>query len=240
MNPVRVFIGYDPAEAVAYNVLAHSILRQSSLPVQITGLRRNQLRGVHRRPLDPLQSNDFSFTRFLVPYLCDYKGWAIFMDCDMLLMDDIANLWELRNWHYAVQCVKHNHHPSKARKYLGTVQTKYRKKNWSSVMLMNCAACTELTPEYVDTASGLQLHQFEWLDDREIGEIPPRWNYLVDYYPPIDVSNISNLHYTEGGPYFWDYADCSFADEWWKEYREMLACEQPNPELVRMQGHGNN
>jgi hypothetical protein len=229
---VKIFIGYDPAEAVAYNVLQHSILRNSSLPVQIAPLAKHHLGSIHKRPRDPLQSNDFSFTRFLVPYLCDYKGWAIFMDCDMLLVDDIAKLWALRDPQYSVRCVKHKHVPREKKKYLGTIQTQYERKNWSSVMLMNCQANQQLSPEYVDVASGLDLHQFKWVpDDRCIGDLPLRWNYLVDYYLDLDISRISNLHFTEGGPYFAEYADCPFAFEWWEAYREMLHCEQPNQKL---------
>ncbi len=220
---IKVFIGYDPREAVAYNVLCHSINVRASEPVSITPLKLDQLHGLMWRDRHNLQSSDFSFSRFLVPHLAGYQGWALFMDCDMLVLDDLANLWSLRDDKYAVQVVKHDHNPSEETKFLNEPQTKYEKKNWSSVMLLNCAKCGALTPDYVNTASGLELHRFHWLEDEElIGEIPHRWNHLVDYDPELPQSEISNLHYTTGGPYFDDFADCGYADLWNRERDAML------------------
>lgn len=224
---IRVFIGFDKNEVVAYNVLQHSINARSTAPVAITPINLRHLNGIMTRERNPLQSTEFSFSRFLVPYLAGYQGWAIFMDCDMLVLDDIAKLWALRDDRYAVMCVKHVHVPPTNIKFLAQPQTQYEKKNWSSVMLMNCAKCTALTPDYVNTASGLDLHRFRWLESENlIGELPLRWNYLVDYYKTIDTYDISNLHYTEGGPYFEAYKDCSYAKEWAQEREEMGFCQQ--------------
>ena len=225
MSPIRVFIGFDPREDVAFSVLAHSIHRRSSQPVTITPVMLSQLGDVYRRARNPLQSTEFSFSRFLTPFLCGYEGWAIFTDCDMLVLDDIARLWALRDERYAVQVVKHVHVPKEDVKFLGAVQTKYEKKNWSSVMLMNCARCTALTPEYVNTATGLELHQFKWLrDDALIGEIPSRWNHLVGYDAPRRDAAL--VHYTIGGPYFAEYAGCEYAREWHDEHASMLHVDQ--------------
>ncbi len=222
---IRVFIGFDIRETVAFHVLAHSILARSSIPVSINPIALDQLKDVLTRPLDPLQSTEFSFSRFLAPYLCEYQGWAIFMDCDMLVLDDIANLWALRDDNYAVQVVKHNHVPVEDIKFLNAVQTRYAKKNWSSVMLFNNAKCEALTPEYVNTASGLELHQFKWLgDDNLIGEIPHRWNHLVGYNAP--ARDAALVHYTIGGPYFKEYADCEYGTEWFQERERMLRADQ--------------
>ena len=224
MEPIRIFIGYDPREAVAFSVLAHSINARASAPVSIMPLMLSQLKGVYTRERHPLQSTDFSFTRFLAPYLCEYRGWALFMDCDMLVVDDIARLWALRDDRFAVQVVKHHHVPREAVKFLNAAQTKYEKKNWSSVMLFNCALCSALTPEFVNTASGLDLHQFKWLnDDGLIGEIPHRWNHLVGYDAP--GAEVSNLHYTLGGPYFDEFRDCDYADAWRRERDALLEVE---------------
>ena len=213
---IRFFIGYDTREAIAFSVLSHSIHARASRPVSIAPVMLSQLGHVFRRDRNALQSTEFSFSRFLTPYLCDYQGWAIFTDCDMLMLDDVAKLWELRDERYAVQVVKHVHVPREDTKFLGAVQTKYEKKNWSSVMLMNCAKCTKLTPEYVNTASGLELHQFKWLEgDHLIGEIPKRWNHLVGYDAPDAGAGL--VHFTIGGPYFAEYADCEFAREWFAE-----------------------
>ena len=220
---INIFIGYDPREAVAYNVLCHSIQARASEPVSITPLMLSQLDGLMWRERHNLQSTDFSFSRFLVPHLCGYKGWALFMDCDMLVLDDMANLWNLKDEGYAVQCVKHDHRPVEDTKFLDQPQTQYEKKNWSSVMLFNTAKCQALTPEYVNTASGLELHRFHWLgDDGLIGNIPARWNHLVDYDPEKPMVELSNLHFTTGGPYFDEYKDCGYADLWFEERDRML------------------
>lgn len=217
---IRVFIGYDAREAEAFSVLSHSIHARSSKPVAIAPIRLSQLEGVYLRPRDPLQSTDFSFSRFLTPWLCGYRGWAVFMDCDMLVLDDIAKLWALRDDRFAVQVVKHSHVPNEETKFLGAKQTTYGKKNWSSVMLMNCERCGKLTPEHVNSATGLELHQFKWLEgEHQIGEIPPRWNHLVGYDPPRRDAAL--VHYTIGGPYFEEYRDCEYGAEWFREREEM-------------------
>jgi hypothetical protein len=224
-DPIRVFVGYDTREAVAFSVLAHSIHERASRPVSITPIRLSQLAGVFAREANPLQSTQFSFSRFLTPYLCGFEGWALFMDCDMLMRDDIARLWDLRDERRAVQVVKHVHRPKEEVKFLGAVQTKYEKKNWSSVMLMNCARCTRLTPDYVNTATGLELHQFKWLDDESaIGELPARWNHLVGYDAPR--ADAALVHFTIGGPYFDEYRACEYADEWFAERDAMLRVGQ--------------
>lgn len=220
---IRIFIGFDPREAVAFNVLAHSIQTRASKPVAIAPLMLSQLQGTLTRERHQLQSTDFSFSRFLVPYLSGYEGWSLFCDCDMLMLDDVARLWELRNDAYAVQVVKHNHTPAESVKFLDKPQRPYEKKNWSSVILFNNAKCKALTPDYVNTATGLELHQFKWLgDDGLIGELPHRWNYLVDYDPTVPTDQVSFLHYTEGGPYFEAYKNCSYADTWFAERDRML------------------
>jgi hypothetical protein len=219
---IRVFIGYDSRETVAYGVLAHSINVRASEPVAIAPVMLGQLKDVFRRERNPLQSTEFSFSRFLVPYLCGYEGWAVFMDCDMLMLQDVSRLWALRDERYAVQVVKHEHVPREEVKFLGAVQTKYQKKNWSSVMLMNCARCTALTPDYVSKASGLELHQFKWLgDDGLIGEIPHDWNHLVGFDPPRP--GVSLAHFTIGGPWFPEYAACEYSREWFAEREAMLS-----------------
>jgi len=223
-SPVRIFVGFDPREAVAFDVLAHSIRTRAGSPVSISALRLSELGDLMWRERDELQSTDFSFSRFLVPHLCAFEGWAIFMDCDMLVLDDVAGLWGLRDERFAVQVVQHDHRPHEATKFLDQPQTTYEKKNWSSVMLLNCARCTALTPEYVNTASGLDLHRFLWLgDDDLIGGLPHRWNHLVDYDPPLPVEELSNLHFTNGGPYFDEYKDCGYADLWFAERDRMLS-----------------
>jgi lipopolysaccharide biosynthesis glycosyltransferase len=224
---LRIFIGYDPHEVLAYHVLAHSIIARSSQPVSIHPIKLEQLGDVFGRERNPLQSTEFAFSRFLTPYLAGYEGWALFMDCDMLVLEDIANLWELRDDKYAVMVAKHDYTPRSEKKFLGQVQTQYEKKNWSSVMLMNCAKCKALTPEYVNTKTGLELHRFHWLESEDlIGDIPLKWNFLVGEYDPVPESEIANLHYTLGGPYFDEYKNSDYADIWFKERDKLNYVDQ--------------
>ena len=222
---ISVFIGYDGREAVAYSVLSYSIQSRASAPVAIAPLMLSQLGHVLTRERHPLQSTDFSFSRFLTPYLSGYAGWSVFMDCDMLMLDDIARLYQLRDERYAVMVVKHDHVPREKVKFLGEPQSPYQKKNWSSVILFNNAKCRALTPDYVNTASGLELHQFKWLgNDDLIGALPERWNHLVGYNPPRKDAAL--VHYTLGGPYFADYRGCEYAAEWFAERDAMLRTAQ--------------
>ena len=224
---IRVCIGFDTVETVAYHVLSHSIQARCSEPVSITPLMLTQLSGLMTREHHSLQSTEFSFSRFLVPHLCDYQGWALFMDCDMLVLDDMAELWKLRDDNFAVQVVKHDHVPKETTKFLGQPQSKYEKKNWSSVMLFNNEKCKALTPDFVNTATGLELHRYQWLDgDHLIGDIPHHWNHLVGYDETVPAGEVSNLHYTIGGPYFDDYKDTDYAAEWFAEKDAMRRCDQ--------------
>lgn len=155
----------------------------------------------------------------------NYDGWAIFMDCDMLCQDDIAKLWNQRDNRYAVMCVKHEHNPTEKTKFLGEIQTSYPKKNWSSLMLMNCAKCQKLQPSYVNNASGLDLHRFNWLkNDEEIGEIKGDWNSLVENLKDEKVNNASLIHWTLGGPWFKDQRDYSdpLTDKWFKSREDAM------------------
>ena len=219
-------IGYDPKEAVAYYTLAHSIQRRASIPVRIAPLMQSQLKGVYSRPRGSTESTEFSLTRFLVPYLAGYRGWTVFMDCDMLCRADVAELQNLiaRQADKAVLVCKHDYVPKTESKFLGQVQTKYPRKNWSSLMAFNNERCRALTPDYVNTASGLELHRFAWVDDAAIGGLPLEWNWLVDEYPHNDAAKI--VHYTLGGPYFDAYKDCDYAGEWFAEHRAMNHVER--------------
>jgi len=213
---IPIFIGYDSKVKIAYHVLAESILKNSSTPVTISPINLSNLKNIYTRKQDPLASTEFSFSRFLVPHLMNYNGWAIFMDSDMVMLSDITELWNLRNEDYAIQVCKHEYTPSSKNKFLGNNQTIYAKKNWSSLMLMDCSKCKTLTPEYVNTRSGLELHQFKWLDENLIGSIPLEWNWLVGEYPY--KKDVYNIHFTEGGPYFKDYKNTEYANEWFNIY----------------------
>jgi len=221
---IPIFIGYDYRERTATNVLIDSLYQNSSSPISITPLVTDNLinMGIYNRVRDPKQSTDFSFSRFLVPYLMNYQGWAIFMDCDMLCTEDISNLWKLRDNKYSLMCVKHKHIPTKNQKFLGEVQSKYPKKNWSSMMLINCSKCKALTPEYINKASGLELHRFLWLkDDNLIGGISSDWNFLISVQSIDQKDEIPKLmHWTLGGPWFKEEREKgNFLDDRWFQQR---------------------
>lgn len=208
---LRVFIGYDQREAVSWHVAANSVFQHTRESVAITPVTSQWL----TRPKDPKQSNDFAFARFLVPWLCEYQGWALWMDCDVLVRADVRELFDLADPEKAVQVVKHDYTPRDSVKYLGNRQHAYPRKNWSSVILFNNARCRRLSQTYVDRAPGLELHQFQWLKDEEIGELPKEWNHLVGEYEPNPDAKL--VHYTVGGPWFHQYKGCEFSSEWQDE-----------------------
>jgi hypothetical protein len=220
---IKLFVGYDRRETVAAHVTAWSVVRRSSIPVDVRLLMLDQMPAL-TRPRDPLQSTDFAFSRFLVPYESQYRGVSIFMDCDMLCRVDIARILDGMEPHHAVRVVKHDYVPKTARKFLDQVQTKYRRKNWSSVVVFNNAMCPMLTPSYVNEAHGLTLHQFKWLPDYLIGALDRGWNHLVgeyDYDPDAKIA-----HFTLGTPCFYEFRQSEYADEWFAERESMLNYEQ--------------
>ena len=224
MDMIRIFIGYDEREAVAYHTLSHSILTLSSIPVSITPLVRNQLPVNPER--DAKASTDFADTRFLVPWLCDYKGWAIFVDCDELFTQDPKKLWDYKDDKYSVMVRKHKYQPEEGRKFLNQPQYRYEMKNWTSMMLFNCEKCKILTPEYVKETHGLALHQFKWTSMDQIGNIPPGWNHLVGEMAWDEKDPPMLIHYTTGGPYFNEYRRCQFSKEWFDMYKQMTYAQQ--------------
>ena len=212
---LRIFIGWDSREAECADVLAYSLRKHSSIPLEIRYLKLDELD--FRREHDPLQSTEFTYTRFLVPLLCDYEGIAVFMDCDMVCLGDIRELAELDMSNCALRVVKHDHHPTEKTKMDGKPQTSYPCKNWSSLMLMNCAQLRRWTKRIVESESGAYLHRFQGIADEQIGDIPNTWNRLDS------MDNQTKLiHYTSGGPWFEECKDHAFGDVWFKyrdEYR---------------------
>lgn len=215
MTPIPIFIGYDPREAIAYHVCANSIIRRASQPVAIIPLALNLFQDYTETHTDG--SNQFIYSRFLVPHLMGFTGWAIFIDGDMIVRDDIVKLWNLREQDKDVMVVKHDYQTRMTEKYLGSKNENYPRKNWSSVMLWNCGnhPNRRLTPEFVEQATGAYLHRFTWLDDDRIGGLPLEWNWLPDEFGPNKDAKL--LHYTLGAPCFHDFATTNMADEWHHE-----------------------
>ena len=212
---IRLFIGYDPREAVVYHVCVNSIVRHASQPVAVTPLALKNLGGYVEHHKDG--SNQFTYSRFLVPQLTGWTGWALYIDGDMLLRTDIAELWNLRDETKALLCVQHDYRTRMNEKYLGAKNQDYPRKNWSSVVLWNCAhaANRQLTPQFVQQATGAQLHRFTWLADQQIGELPREWNWLPQEYGPNPQAKL--LHWTLGAPCFHEFADAPMAEEWHRE-----------------------
>lgn len=214
---INIFIGYDPRESIAYHVCASSILRRSSMPIAVTPLSLSNLKHCYSETHND-GSNQFTYSRFLVPQLTNYSGWAIFMDGDMVVLDDIVNLWNLRDERYAAMVVKHDYTTSSATKYLGNKNENYPCKNWSSVILWNCShpKNKKLTSDFVSTATGAELHRFSWLDhSRDIGNIPIEWNWLPDEFGANYNANL--VHYTLGTPCFPEYKDTAMSEFWHAE-----------------------
>jgi|TARA_B100001094_G_scaffold332540_1_gene405086 lipopolysaccharide biosynthesis glycosyltransferase len=225
---MKVFVGYDTREDMAYQVCKHSIIARNK-DVDVRPLKQQELRdaGWYWRDEDKLASTEFTFTRFLVPELANFKGWAVFMDCDMILTTDIAELFAQADDKYAVMCVQHDYTPKEGMKMDGQKQTVYPRKNWSSVMLFNCGhpSNARLTQDMVNEKeiNGAYLHRFSWLKDSEVGELDHTWNYLVGVYDDIEKPKL--IHYTEGGPWFENYRDCEFHAEWKNELFNMMEDE---------------
>jgi hypothetical protein len=227
-RPFPVYVGFDPVEAIAYDVCRHSILARTQASVDVEPLVQKELREreLYWRTGDPLASTEFTYTRFLVPTLAGYRGWALYCDCDFLWLDDIAKLIALADDRYAVMCVHHDHRPTEAMKMDGRVQTLYPRKNWSSLILWNCGHPSNamLTPEVINRETGSFLHRFSWLADAEIGALPETWNWL-EGWSAKPVGHPSVIHYTRGGPWFDKWKDVDYADLWLREAATMGAAD---------------
>jgi lipopolysaccharide biosynthesis glycosyltransferase len=214
---IRLMVGFDQRESVAFHTFVQSVIEVTSVPVSVTPLVLSALPGYSETHTDG--SNTFIYSRFLTPHLANYSGWAIFADGDMICRDDLKRLWDLRDDRYAVMVVKHDYQTKAHQKYLGNKNENYPKKNWSSVILWNCghAKNRELTPEFVMSKDGKFLHRFSWLDEAEIGELPQEWNWLTTEYP--DNYQAKLLHYTLGTPCFKDYRSSDMAELWWAAHQ---------------------
>jgi len=221
---MKVFVGYDTREDMAYQVCKHS-LEARNKDVIVKPLKQAELResGWYTRPIDKLASTEFTFTRFLVPELTNFNGWALFCDSDIIFLEDVKELFDQADDKYAVMCVKHDYAPKEGIKMDGQTQTVYPRKNWSSVMLFNCGhpSNARLDMDLVNEPeiNGAYLHRFSWLTDEEIGELSHEWNYLVGHYTS---GSPKALHYTEGGPWFENYRNCEFHTEWKQELQDMM------------------
>lgn len=230
---LTVAIGYDHRESIAYHVLAHSIMRRASQPIRIQPIMLSQLNNVFTRERSPMQSTDFTYSRFLTPYMSDDNSVSIFLDCDMLCLTDICDLEVIarQNLHSDVLVVKHDYMPAMDDKFLGQMQTIYPCKNWSSMMVFNGhrMRVKQLTPSYVNKAQAMELHQFKWAD--AITGLPTEWNHLVGEYKPNPKAKL--VHFTRGGPWFNGYADCEYANIWYDELKDMLHRDSPSFNLNR-------
>jgi len=226
MEKLNIYIGYDSKEDIAYRVCKHSLLKRSSKDVKVYSLKLQELvaRKFYSRSIDPLASTEFTYSRFLVPALSGYKGWAIFCDCDFIFFEDISKILENVDKSKAVYCVKHDYTPKEKHKMDGQIQTIYPRKNWSSFILFNCehSSNKQLTINVVNSQTGSYLHQFKWLKDDEIGSLDERWNWLEGWTSNNNSQNPYAVHYTRGGPWFDEWQDVEFAKEWIEERDDYL------------------
>ena len=219
IKPLRVYVGWDSREDIAYQVCKRSILDTATVPVEIIPLRLDKLRssGWYTREQDVLGSTEFTFSRFMVPYLTDYKGWALFIDCDFIFKKDVAHLFELKDDKYAVMCAHHDYTPKEGSKMDGQAQLPYPRKNWSSMVLWNCEHPSnkkvDLRLINDKKTSGAFLHRFSWLADKEVGAITHQWNWLVGWYKEPQDGTPWALHYTEGGPWFEGFENYTHSQE---------------------------
>ena len=217
---LNIFIGFDQKEAIAYHTFVQSLIEKSSVPLSIIPLAENNLNFYNETHSDG--TNKFTYSRFLIPYLMDYNGWAIFVDGDMVCLSDIKELISYFDPKYAVSVVKHDYKTKQKLKYFGQKNEDYPRKNWSSVIIWNCShpKNKQLNPSFVNNKEGSFLHRFKWLNDQEIGDLPKSWNWLAIEYPEKD--NLKLIHYTLGTPCFKDYANTSLSEFWKKAYQNLL------------------
>ena len=220
------YIGYDSKEDIAYRVCKQSITNTASKKINIKSLKLYELvaKNFYTRAVDPLASTEFTYSRFLVPALMNYKGWAIFCDCDFLFFEDIFLLLDTLKDNKAVYCVKHEYAPKEKHKMDGQQQTIYPRKNWSSLIIYNCEhpSNKKLTIDLVNSESGSYLHQFRWLKDEEIGSIDERWNWLEGWTSIHNSNSPYAVHFTRGGPWFNEWQDVEFSKEWINERDKYL------------------
>jgi len=234
-----IFIGFDPREADAFGVCRDGLRKHLTQKIPINGLVLSDLqeRGLYTRPTrsvvngdgrfqmideisvtpdyDGRMSTEFAVTRFLIGHIAQ-TGYAMFMDCDMLPRGNVARCFEIceRDRTKAIWCVKHDHRPKDAVKMDGVPQTNYARKNWSSVMVWNVdhPKNKSLTLETINSVPGRDLHRFCWLEDDDIGELDPEWNWLVGHSSlKVDPAIV---HFTEGLPDVIGHQDDPFAEEW--------------------------
>ena len=213
-----IYIGYDSREKIASDTCEYSLRHTTEESIDIKYLKLQELKskGIYKRGEDTLGSTEFTFTRFLIPYLQNYKGWALFCDCDFLWLEDVDKLFRLRDPKYAVMCVHHDYTPKEGVKMDGKQQTLYPRKNWSSMVLWNCEhpSNAQVIPEMVNKETGKFMHRFSWLKDSEIGRISHEWNWLEGWYKEPQDGKPKAIHFTEGGPWFKDYQNVDYADLW--------------------------
>lgn len=220
---LNIFIGYDPKESVAYHTCVQSLLDNSTIPLRIIPLKLGHFKNFYNRKKRKVDSTEFSISRFLTPYLSNFQGFSLYMDCDIIINADILSLLKIikkDKKNTSLWCVKHNYNPSNKKKFLNNSQHVYNKKNWSSFMIFNNKKCKILTPAFVEKANGLDLHQFKWLKEKEISELPKEWNVLVGEQKI--PKKICGLHYTLGGPYFKKYKNCEKAYIWKNSFTKTI------------------
>ena len=224
---INFFIGYDPKEDIAYRICKYSLLKRASTTVKVFSLKLDELiaKKLYTRTVDPLASTQFTYSRFLVPKLMNYTGWAVFCDCDFIFLDDVNNLIKNLDDSKAVYCVQHDYTPKEKHKMDGQKQTIYPRKNWSSFILFNCShpSTKNLTVETVNSENGAYLHQFKWCKNEEIGKLDERWNWLEGWTSNHNNNKPFAVHYTRGGPWFSEWQDVEYAKEWINERDEYLS-----------------
>jgi lipopolysaccharide biosynthesis glycosyltransferase len=220
LNKITIVVGFDQREAIAYHTFCQSILEKSTIPVQFVPLANNSLLFYNEKHSDG--SNKFIYSRFLTPFLCDFKGFAVYADGDMICNTDISELANLFDTSKAVQLVKHNYKTKRSIKYFGNKNQNYPRKNWSSLVVFNCQhpANRVLTPKFIQEHDGTFLHRFQWLQDDEIGELDSTWNYLAIEYKPRKDAKL--IHYTLGTPCLIDFKDAEMSEIWWKTYSRAI------------------
>ena len=221
IDKIKLVVGFDQREAIAYHTFIQSVVEKCTIPIEIIPLASNTLSMYEETHND--RSNDFIYSRFMTPFLNNFEGWAIFADGDMICNADFKELWDKKDPSKAVMVAKHNYLSRFSKKYLGNINQNYPRKNWSSLILWNCAHPKHkiLTPDFISNQTGKFLHRFSWLEDKDIGDLPKDWNWLAIEYP--ENKNAKLIHYTLGTPCFKEYWDSDMSDIWHANQKRVLS-----------------
>ncbi|MBY0549074.1 MAG: hypothetical protein K2W95_17505 [Candidatus Obscuribacterales bacterium] len=207
--PMKVFIGASSTEWLPAKVLEYSIRKNASFAVQTVNLA-NCVRPF-KMPLDASNKprTPFSFQRFLIPELMQYSGRAIYLDSDMLVLQDIAKLWRMPFSGANLICTSALNQAQRAVQY-SVMLLDCNSLNWNIDTLVNDLDSGALS--YEALVHGMAAAR------KPAARIPPTWNFLDKYVP----GTTALIHYTNMHSQPWLSRENDAAAVWFQHLREAV------------------